>query len=98
MFHQSAQPRADIADVRIMHGTSESTGRAGWDFAERRKGNTGARRTPPLMLCASLLELLPRRSVVKRDCGRMSRFQRLALDQELLAMVLTGFQLVTYDA
>ncbi len=38
--------------------------------------------------------LLPRRWVVERDFGWMSRFRRLARDQERLADVLKGFHLV----
>ena len=38
--------------------------------------------------------LLPRRWVVERDFGWMSRFRRLARDQERLAEVLKGFHLV----
>ena len=40
--------------------------------------------------------LLPRRWVVERDFGWMSRFRRLARDQERLADVLTGFHLITF--
>ncbi len=35
--------------------------------------------------------LLPRRWVVERDVGWLSRFRRLARDQERLADVLKGF-------
>ena len=38
--------------------------------------------------------LLPRRWVVERDFGWMSRFRRLARDQERLADVLKGFHLI----
>ncbi len=38
--------------------------------------------------------LLPRRWVVERDFGWMSRFRRLARDQERLAEVLKGFHLI----
>jgi len=38
--------------------------------------------------------LLPRRWVVERDFGWMSRFRRLARDQERLAEVLKGFHLL----
>jgi transposase len=38
--------------------------------------------------------LLPRRWVVERDCGGISRCRRLARDQERLAEVLKGFHLV----
>ncbi len=38
--------------------------------------------------------LLPRRWVVERDFGSMSRFRRLARDQERLAEVLKGFHLI----
>jgi transposase len=41
--------------------------------------------------------LLPRRWVVERDFGWMSRFRRLARDQERLAEVLTGFHLVAFS-
>jgi transposase len=40
--------------------------------------------------------LLPRRWVVERDFGGMSRFRRLARDQERLADVLKGFHLVAF--
>jgi len=40
--------------------------------------------------------LLPRRWVVERDFGWMSRFRRLARDQERLADVLTGFHLIAF--
>jgi transposase len=40
--------------------------------------------------------LLPRRWVVERDFGWMSRFRRLARDQERLAAVLKGFHLVAF--
>lgn len=40
--------------------------------------------------------LLPRRWVVERDFGWMSRFRRLARDQERLAEVLEGFHLVAF--
>jgi transposase len=40
--------------------------------------------------------LLPRRWVVERDFGWMSRFRRLARDQERLAEVLQGFHLVAF--
>jgi transposase len=40
--------------------------------------------------------LLPRRWVVERDFGWLSRFRRLARDQERLAAVLKGFHLVAF--
>jgi transposase len=40
--------------------------------------------------------LLPRRWVVEQDFGWMSRFRRLARDQERLAAVLKGFHLVAF--
>jgi transposase len=40
--------------------------------------------------------LLPRWWVVERDFGWMSRFRRLARDQERLAEVLKGFHLVAF--
>lgn len=40
--------------------------------------------------------LLPRRWVVERDFGWMSRFRRLARDQERLTDVLKGFHLVAF--
>lgn len=40
--------------------------------------------------------LLPRRWAVERDFGWMSRFRRLARDQERLAEVLKGFHLVAF--
>ncbi len=40
--------------------------------------------------------LLPRRWVVERDFGWMSRFRRLARDQERLAAVLKGFHLLAF--
>lgn len=40
--------------------------------------------------------LLPRRWVVERDFGWMSRFRRLARDQERLAEVLEGFHLLAF--
>jgi transposase len=40
--------------------------------------------------------LLPRRWVVERDFGWLSRFRRLARDQERLADVLKGFHLVAF--
>lgn len=40
--------------------------------------------------------LLPRRWVVERDFGWMSRFRRLARDQERLAAVLKGFHLIAF--
>jgi transposase len=40
--------------------------------------------------------LLPRRWVVERDFGWLSRFRRLARDQERLADVLRGFHLVAF--
>jgi transposase len=40
--------------------------------------------------------LLPRRWVVERDFGWMSRFRRLARDQERLAEVLKGFHLIAF--
>lgn len=40
--------------------------------------------------------LLPRRWVVERDFGWLSRFRRLARDQERLAEVLQGFHLVAF--
>jgi transposase len=40
--------------------------------------------------------LLPRRWVVEREVGWMSRFRRLARDQERLAEVLKGFHLVAF--
>jgi transposase len=41
--------------------------------------------------------LLPRRWVVERDFGWMSRFRRLARDQERLAEVLRGFHLIAFS-
>lgn len=41
--------------------------------------------------------LLPRRWVVERDFGWMSRFRRLARDQERLADVLKGFHLIAFS-
>jgi transposase len=41
--------------------------------------------------------LLPRRWVVERDFGWMSRFRRLARDQERLADVLKGFHLLAFS-
>jgi transposase len=41
--------------------------------------------------------LLPRRWVVERDFGWMSRFRRLARDQERLAEVLKGFHLLAFS-
>jgi len=41
--------------------------------------------------------LLPRRWVVERDFGWMSRFRRLARDQERLAEVLKGFHLIAFS-
>jgi transposase len=41
--------------------------------------------------------LLPRRWVVERDFGWLSRFRRLARDQERLADVLKGFHLVAFS-
>jgi len=40
--------------------------------------------------------LLPRRWVVERDVGWMSRFRRLARDQERLADVVKGFHLLAF--
>ena len=40
--------------------------------------------------------LLPRRWVVERDFGWLSRFRRLARDQERLADVLKGFHLIAF--
>ena len=40
--------------------------------------------------------LLPRRWVIERDFGWMSRFRRLARDQERLAEVLKGFHLIAF--
>jgi transposase len=40
--------------------------------------------------------LLPRRWVVERDFGWLSRFRRLARDQERLAELLKGFHLVAF--
>ena len=40
--------------------------------------------------------LLPRRWVVERDFRWMSRFRRLARDQERLAEVLQGFHLIAF--
>ena len=40
--------------------------------------------------------LLPRRWVIERDFGWLSRFRRLARDQERLAEVLRGFHLVAF--
>jgi len=40
--------------------------------------------------------LLPRRWVIERDFGWMSRFRRLARDQERLADVLKGFHLLAF--
>lgn len=40
--------------------------------------------------------LLPRRWVVERDFGWMSRFRRLARDQERLAEVLKGVYLIAF--
>jgi transposase len=40
--------------------------------------------------------LLPRRWVIERDFGWMSRFRRLARDQECLAEVLQGFHLIAF--
>jgi len=40
--------------------------------------------------------LLPRRWVVERDVGWMSRVRRLARDQERLADVLKGFHLLAF--
>ena len=40
--------------------------------------------------------LLPRRWVVERDFGWMSRFRRLARDQQRLAEVLKGFHLLAF--
>jgi transposase len=40
--------------------------------------------------------LLPRRWVVERDFGGMSRFRRLARDQERLAAVLNGLHLMAF--
>ena len=40
--------------------------------------------------------LLPRRWVIERDVGWMSRFRRLARDQERLAEVLKGFHLIAF--
>jgi len=41
--------------------------------------------------------LLPRRWVVERDFGWMSRFRRIARDQERLAEVLKGFHLIAFS-
>ena len=41
--------------------------------------------------------LLPRRWVIERDFGWMSRFRRLARDQERLAEVLKGFHLLAFS-
>jgi transposase len=41
--------------------------------------------------------LLPRRWDVERDFGWMSRFRRLAHDQERLAEVLRGFHLIAFS-
>jgi transposase len=40
--------------------------------------------------------LLPRRWVIERDVGWLSRFRRLARDQERLAEVLKGFHLIAF--
>ena len=40
--------------------------------------------------------LLPRRWVVERGFGWISRFRRLARDQERLAEVLKGFHLIAF--
>ena len=40
--------------------------------------------------------LLPRRWVVERDFGWMSRIRRLARDQERLAEVLKGFHWIAF--
>jgi transposase len=40
--------------------------------------------------------LLPRRWVIERDFGWLSRFRRLARDQERLAEVLQGFHLIAF--
>ena len=40
--------------------------------------------------------LLPRRWVVERDFGWMSRFRRLSRDQERLADVLKSFHLIAF--
>lgn len=40
--------------------------------------------------------LVPRRWVIERDFAWMSRFRRLARDQERLADVLKGFHLVAF--
>lgn len=40
--------------------------------------------------------LLPRRWVIERDFGWMSRFRRLAREQERLADVLKGFHLLAF--
>lgn len=40
--------------------------------------------------------LLPRRWVIERDFGWLSRFRRLARDQERLAEVLEGFHLIAF--
>lgn len=40
--------------------------------------------------------LLPRRWVIERDFGWMSRFRRLARDQDRLADVLEGFHLIAF--
>lgn len=40
--------------------------------------------------------LLPRRWVIERDFGWLSRFRRLARDQERLAAMLKGFHLVAF--
>jgi transposase len=101
----NAQDRAQVA--ALAEAVQTATGEA-VTLAYVDQGDTGA--TPRQTAAAYGIDLavvklpdakrgfvlLPRRWVVERDFGWMSRFRRLARDQERLADVLKGFHLIAF--
>jgi transposase len=99
------QDRAQVAELAaaVQEATEESV-----EVAFVDQGYTGE--TPKAAAAAQGIELavvklpdakrgfvlLPRRWVIERDFGWLSRFRRLARDQERLADVLKGFHLIAF--
>lgn len=101
----NAQDRAQVADLAV--AVQETTGQT-VTLAYVDQGYTGeaprqaAAKEGIELMVVKLSQakrgfvLLPRRWVVERDFGWMSRFRRLARDQERLAEVLKGFHLLAF--
>lgn len=101
----NAQDRAQVAELvqAVQDETGETVVVASVD-----QGDTGAVPAAEAAARGVALEvvklpavkrgfvLLPRRWVVERDVAWMSRFRRLARDQERLAEVLKGFHLIAF--